>query len=256
MRTRSTARAMAFLFAFFVALLSAALLFADAAPASAKGESSKYGKVTWTDEKTFTEKILEVTERVKDHLQATGMTLHAALKDHGVDVSKGLAAASMKVSSLFKKVDTRDLSERLQEAAAKVQKSLEEQLGPTIKKMGESMIHKQHEAEAGDGKEGALSEEDVESLTAELGAETVAELAKSLEEGLMRSLERENPSTDDVAAELAKAKEGVAKISAWADQMYKAGVPVEKIKKLLETAGLHAREEEGSEGGAAAHDEL
>merc|ERR1719245_549052 len=171
---------------------------------------SPVGKVTWTDEKTFTEKMVEVTERVKDHLQATGMTLHAALKDHGVDVSKGLAAASMKVSSFFKKVDTRDLSERLQEAAAKVQKSLEEQLGPTIKKMGESMIHKQHEAEAGDGKEGAL------------------------EEGLMRSLERENPSTDDVAAELAKAKEGVAKISAWADQMYKAGVPVEKIKKLLE----------------------
>ena len=126
--------------------------------------------------------MVEVTERVKDHLQATGMTLHAALKDHGVDVSKGLAAASMKVSSLFKKVDTRDLSERLQEAAAKVQKSLEEQLGPTIKKMGESMIHKQHEAEAGDGKEGALSEEDVESLTAELGSETVPELAKSLEE--------------------------------------------------------------------------
>jgi len=243
------------------------LLAASAAPASEKhkaraassGDRAKAFeevKVTWVDGETVLEKIAGATRKIKDHLEVTGQNLGGFLKDNGVDVSAGFAAVTRKVKELFGRADAKDFATKLAEAAEKVQKSLEEQLAPITAKLGESMIQKETAKQASSGDpagEKELSEEQLEELG--LGSETVQELTKNLQEGLMRALEKVNPNAEDVAADLAKAKEGVDKISAWADELYKSGVPVEKIKKLLETAGLHAvRSEEAS--GQETHDEL
>ena len=70
----------------------------------------------------------------------------------------------------------------------------------------------------------------------------------------MKTLEKVSPNVEDLRAELGKAKEGVGQISKWADELYKQGVPVEKIKDLLEQVGLRAVKEEAKE--TPSHEEL
>lgn len=250
------------------ALVLLALLVASvatAAPSESKKGEGAYGKVKWMEpDETMMEKAARVSKVLKGHLEATGQTLGSMLKENGVDVQKALGAVGSKIKGLFGGgKDTRDLAEKLQDAAAKLQKSLEENLYPKIKEMGEAMIQK-GEPEEQKPKESTkkkkkkqLNKEELGEIMSNMaGGEAIAKLSQDLQEGLMNVLDKVNPGAEDVKAQLSKAKEGVHQISAWADELYKNGVPVEKIKELLTKAGLNAVEEEGNQEAAASHEEL
>ena len=236
---------------------------ATAAPSESKKGEGAYGKVKWVEpDETVMEKAARVSKVLKDHLEATGQTLGSMLKENGVEVQKALGAVGSKIKGLFGGgKDTRDLAEKLQDAAAKLQKSLEENLYPKIKEMGEAMIQKgepeEQKPKESTKKKKQLNKEELEEIMSNLaGGEAIAKLSQDLQEGVMNVLDKVDPGAEDVKAQLSKAKEGVHQISAWADELYKNGVPVEKIKELLTKAGLKAVDEEGNQEAAASHEEL
>jgi len=110
-----------------------------AATALAATEEKKKFNVKWVDAgKTAMEKAVDVTQKLKDHVAATGKSVNEILKDNGVDLAAGFSALTSKLT--WK--DTRDTATKFKEAAEKLQKSLEETIYPKVKNMGEQMIYK------------------------------------------------------------------------------------------------------------------
>lgn len=109
-----------------------------------------------------------------------------------------------------------------------------------------------------DPKVKAEREKKVEEIVANIASgEAVAKLSLELQEGLVSALKEASPDAETVKANLAKAKKGVDQISLWAEELYKNGVSIEKIKELLAEAGLTPMEEEqGRNARDDTHEEL
>jgi hypothetical protein len=237
----------------FVFLLSSPLLVLSEA-AKAEKKQKKFN-VVWTDpEATWKEKAVELSALLNEHLNAAGGSVDTLLKDKaGVDLGKTFSTLKERLG--FKDKDTRGTMEKFNDLASKVQKSLEDNVFGKVKEMGASMIKTPGE----DPKVKAEREKKVEEIVANIASgEAVAKLSLELQEGLISALKEASPDAETVKANLAKAKKGVDQISLWAEELYKNGVSIEKIKELLAEAGLTPMEEEQERNARAddTHEEL
>jgi len=234
---------------FFLLSSPALLLLSEAAEA---GKKKKFN-VVWTDpEATWKEKAVEISALLNQHLKAAGGSVDTLLKDKaGVDLGQTFAKLKDKLGLTAK--DTRGTMEKFHDLASKVQKSLEDNVFDKVKEMGASMMKTPEE----DPKVKAEREKKVEEIVANIASgEAVAKLSLELQEGLISALKEASPNAETVKANLAKAKKGVDQISLWAEELYKNGVSVEKIKELLAEAGLKPMEEEERKTQEDFHEEL
>jgi len=86
-------------------------------------------------------------------------------------------------------------------------------------------------------------------------SDLAAQISLEIQEGLLKALAGADASAASLASELSKAKEGVGRLSAWAEKLYEKGVSPEEIKALFKKAGFNPVEPE-AEAAAAAHEEL
>ncbi len=89
-------------------------------------------------------------------------------------------------------------------------------------------------------------------------SDLAAQISLEIQEGLLSALKSADPSAATVAGELSKAREGVGRLSAWAEKLYENGVSPDEIKELFKKAGFNPVEEEPEKAAAqaAAHEEL
>jgi len=240
-------------------------------------EKQKYN-VKWVDaEPTWKEKAVELSKNLNENMKAAGGSLVTLLKNNGIDVGKVMSTVRSKLKNVPGFKDTRPFSEKFQDVASKVQKSLEDSVFDKVKEMGAQMVNqggkgddqpkaaKKKDAKVSDGPETRSKakekkkkrNENVQEIIDHLeSGATVEQISLELQEGLLNALKKVSPDADTVKAELSKAKQGVEQISLWAEELFKNGVSVNEIKDILRKAGLTPVEQENIEDMDIPHEEL